>query len=100
MPLADENVLARLAGRVSGSDGDAQTVVLNGPPEREVASKEAKLDDLLKRIQGLTGGKEAPAAPSSGKATPVTPDAFVPVEPHSFRAAGLTESEVAALILS
>lgn len=99
MPQVDENLLARLVGRNEGSDGaDPWASVAAKKPAHEPAPDDPKLENLLKRIQGLSGGKEAAALPPEGT-TDNPPDSFVPIEPRSFRAADLTDSEVEALVL-
>lgn len=73
-------------------------------PEQGVG-KDEKLDALLSRIHNLsgaaaTGSPEPPArvnGPAEGEHE--RGNSFVPVEPSSIRDAGLTESEVEALVL-
>src|SRR5437016_5062039 len=102
MPQVDENLLARLAGRNTGGGDDPWASVAAKKPAHEPAGEDPKLDNLLKRIQGLSGVKEAPAISldhSEGGTTAMPLDNFVPVEPRSFREAELTDSEVEALVL-
>jgi hypothetical protein len=79
------------------------------PPPRAERSvhadgRDEKLEGLLKRINDLTTAPTSPE-PASAKAAaktayePEDNNDFVPVEPRSFAEAGLTDSEVEALIL-
>ena len=64
------------------------------------ADSDAALTAALDRIAKLTAVGTATATPPSRKpAAPHDQDTFMPIEPASFRAAGLTDSEVEALIL-
>ena len=61
---------------------------------------EAELAAALERIKRLTADVGAAATAAQPAAEPAGPvDAFTPIEPASFRAADLTDSEVEALIL-
>ena len=61
---------------------------------------EAELAAALERIKRLTADVSAAATAAQPAAEPAGPvDAFTPIEPASFRAADLTDSEVEALIL-
>ena len=91
------------------------------PPEAASGEQEAKLSELLSRINQLTGAdprKSGPLEGTTGTASiassatgttvnsqsnasvdPEHSDDFLPIEPPTIRDAGLTESEVEALIL-
>lgn len=82
-------------------------------PDASSENQDAKLSELLSRIQQLTFPENrknnSPNQPSSATAPPaaiekkaaasVPLDAFVPREPTSIREAGLTDTEVESLIL-
>lgn len=99
--LSDENLLARIAGLTipaKGADpwpGLAATEPNHDPPA--APAKDAKLENLLSRVQQLTsaGGTVAEPAPEAA----ASDAGFTPIEPASIREAGLTDSEVEALIL-
>jgi len=100
----DKNLLARLAGVGTGSDGpDPWAALAASEPEHDLPEpvKDRKLDALLGRIHqlaGSPGGNEAGASEFPQQpAQPSSP--FVPIEPESLQAADLTDSEVEALIL-
>jgi hypothetical protein len=62
--------------------------------------KDSKLDSLLKRIQQRTAAAEtAPTQKPTAEIPERERSAFVPIEPASFAAAGLTDSQVEALIV-
>ena len=87
--LSTNDLLANLVGAGSGG-AESWAAVAAAEPVHE--DRDQKLDQLLERIQGLT--KDAPdTAPQRLSNT------FTPVEPASFAAADLTESEVESLIL-
>jgi len=108
---SDPNLLAQLAGRAPDAGGaDAWAKVAATAPREEPAAPEGKavdLDALLERVNALTGKLAAAGnrtddhahngAIEAGLASADNP--FVPLEPESFVAAGLTESEVEALAL-
>jgi predicted ATPase with chaperone activity len=104
--------------------GDAWALLAAKPPEHEAAvpptGQDAKLNELLRRINTIAateGNASAPpsaktaaalpavkpeAAPAAPNATPtpaVGADVFIPIEPPSIGDAGLTDSEVESLIL-
>ena len=65
-----------------------------------VDAKESKLDSLLKRIQQRAASGEKDASQNAAaKPAQSAAGAFMPVEPASFAAAGLTESQIEALIV-
>jgi len=103
----DDNLLARLAGLDDGglSDADSWAAVAASEPDHdeEDAEKDQQLDALLDRINQL-GDRPAPPAhpemaPLTDKPAGCLENTFLPTEPASFDDAGLTDSEVEALIL-
>ena len=96
-PTSNENLLAKLArGESDGSDPFFSLAA--SEPEHEEQEDE-KLNALLARVnQKMAAPDAAPAAPDA-PAEPDLEDAFVPIEPESLRQAGLTDTEVEALIL-
>jgi predicted ATPase with chaperone activity len=104
----DNNLLARLAGAGANSEGPNpwDAVTTSAPaPEALDAVKANNLNTLLDRIQNLVGkmdpGKNVGGDSAAGAAGRDCndPNGFFPVEPKSITDAGLTESEVEALIL-
>jgi len=109
----DDNLLARLAGCGKAGGGSNPWAALDAKepghdaPQPPAQAPDPKLDALLSRIQELTeAGAEKPSPQSApplaqGAVAPAQedPDGFVPIEPSSFQAAGLTDSEVEALVL-
>jgi predicted ATPase with chaperone activity len=98
----DNNLLARLAGVGTSNEGpNPWASVTASEPQHDVQEppKSKKLDALLGRIQELVGKLDSSkpmcdeANQGSGQNT------FVPLEPSSFAAADLSDSEVEALIL-
>lgn len=105
--ITQENLLARLAGGEPSPEGDdpwsAITITQPDddrpgapvlPDSSDEENKDARLQELLGRIQKLAGKPEAEqpaAADSEGE--------FAPIEPTSFAEARLNEAEVEALIL-
>ena len=110
---SSDNLLARLAGcGKTGESSNPWSALDAKEPDHDAAqaspqTADPKLDALLSRIQQLTeAGAERPSPPSAhlpahdaAAPEPEGPDAFVPIEPSSFQAAGLTDSEVEALAL-
>jgi len=124
-----ENLLQRLAQGTAGGASDWDALAATEPEQPEEEAKDEKLDRLFDRINNLAGipatepdpdevapppaespGKQAAPGlsltageliaqePASGQ--PETPgDAFFPEEPATFRKAGVTDTEVEALIL-
>jgi hypothetical protein len=111
----NNELLARLAaqGDRSAADNPWKSVDATKPKHDAPADKDAKLDHLLQRVNKLAPGAAAastdvsqrgspqpPAAPAAqAQETPLEQSDFIPLEPTSFQEAGLTESEVEALIL-
>jgi len=96
-----QNLLARLA---RGTDLDQQSdpfaAVAASRPEHEPNPDDKKLDRLISRIRHIATPEDEPdttADPTASLGTDDNP--FVPVEPESFRQAGLTDGEVEALVL-
>jgi len=104
-----KTLLARLAGQADSDDGlDALAALAAIQPDHAIVAEQSndkQLDALFDRIHSLA---DKPSAGTSGPPRPLPPDEeqparlknkFVPMEPESFRQAGLTDSEVEALIL-
>ena len=114
MSAADE-LLQRLANPSKGEEGDAawSELAATGPSheEEQPRSNDPKLAGLLQRIRALTDDEAEEAAqqaaaqapdqvePSNTEEEVADDNDFFPTEPKSIRDAGLTESEVEALIL-
>ena len=95
-PTANENLLAKLA---RGDDGEDQLLSFAASEPEHEEQEDEKLNELLARInQKMDDPNTAGDAPEETQ-EPDEQDAFVPVEPESFREAGLTDTEVEALIL-
>ena len=102
----EDDLLARLAGHGGQPDGSDPwaAVAASKPRHDEENEKDEKLDELIDRINQL-GDQPAENAAEDASQPDCTPDGehlkndYWPVEPESFRAADLTESEVEALIL-
>lgn len=119
------DLLARLAGKTEGGDGSEAWATLAATEPQHASSrprniKDERLEGLLKRISNLAGEKglvkaeaiptqaPVPAVHTGASPAPVAspapsaaeaPDAFVPIEPDSFREAQLNETEVEAILL-
>ncbi len=107
-PPSDDNLLARLAGRGDPANGaDPWSTLAASKPQHEDPKEDEKLAALLDRINQMadTNAQQAAAAvPQDAGEQELAELAnetstFLPIEPESFRAAGLTESEVEALML-
>jgi hypothetical protein len=106
-PSADENLLARLARGGDDSTGSdpwsqlAATEPDHDAPADDQNQKDEEIDALLDRINSLGDDKteEQPQPDGPPSQAQSDKDAFVPMEPASFREAQLTDSEVEALIL-
>jgi predicted ATPase with chaperone activity len=131
--MAKGNDLGLLDLLKDGKQGEAWAALAAKPPEHEGAAApvahDAKLNELLKRINTLAASEShaaaapaaravapgapasppaaasaappaaAPAAASADKSAALAGEAFVPIEPPTIRDAGLTDSEVESLIL-
>ena len=106
----DDNLLARLAGCGNAPEGPNPWAALDAKepehdaPQQSPAHGDPKLDALLSHIQELTeAGGEKPGPQQTEGASEDAAEAddnpFLPIEPGSFQRAGLTDSEVEALIL-
>ncbi len=119
---AREDLLARLAGadgtggdnpwaaveasKPSHEDSPGAPVATSVPEEADEEAPDEKLSALLERINQIsdvetnagTGQRDSMAPPDSG-AKPGDDYAFIPIEPDSFSEAGVTDTEVEALIL-
>ena len=103
----EKNLLERLA-RGEHSSEEAGSLAATAPEHDEATgTSDTSLDAIFARINNLTDRdvrKPASATVSATiepieKPTPLDENAFFPVEPKSFRGAGLTNSEVEALVL-
>ena len=116
-----DDLLAALSGKAETGEQNASWAQVDATlPAHEspgvAADTGAPVDEdlqgLLHRIKQLTGDSpdaigddggsdpdEGSARSFSGQIRPTMSDGFVPIEPESFVAAGLTESEVEALVL-
>ena len=94
----EDSLLARLAG--GGVDPWAELAATepdhDAPDEKD--EKDEKLDALLDRINQLKATTDKPSSIAAPEPE-ADENAFVPVEPESFREAQLTDSEVEALAL-
>jgi len=106
----DDNLLARLAGCGNAPEGPNPWATLDAKePDHDVSPQspgrgDPKLDALWSRIQRLTeAGGEKPGPQQTEQVSEAAEqrddNPFLPIEPDSFRRAGLTDSEVEALIL-
>ncbi|MEX2175839.1 MAG: AAA family ATPase [Pirellulaceae bacterium] len=114
MSKASDSGLLELL-RKDGKGGDPWATLAAKTPSHDPADgdPEAKLGEMLKRINELAGGDsktgqpvpaETPAAPAGAAGQLVAhvvngAEEFVPLEPKTIRDAGLTDSEVEALVL-
>ena len=108
-------ILGLLSGKRNAPlEKDPWSGITARPPAHETADplsaeQDAKLAEMLARIQQMTASDSKTPAPSvtaqpahpAGKSS--TPqaglDAFIPLEPTSIREAGLTDSEIESLVL-
>ncbi|MCA9240239.1 MAG: hypothetical protein KDA37_08570, partial [Planctomycetales bacterium] len=92
----------------------ADVELLTEPVEQRTGSEQQRLDELLSRIHqltssdgptpGITAAAPKPLAPKPAEEAPISqPESheneWRPLEPASFNAAGLTESEIEGLVL-
>ncbi|MCR4415209.1 MAG: AAA family ATPase, partial [Thermoguttaceae bacterium] len=102
---AEDNLLARLAGKPSPEGGsDPWSLLAATEPDHDQGiekKKDDKLEALLSRINRLAEPPRESGGPGAG--TPPSdfadPNTFLPIEPESFQQAGLSDSEVEALAL-
>lgn len=108
---SESDILARLVGKKNGGsaqddpwDALAATESSHDADDSASGDGDTKLNGLLQRISRLSEGGEPDA--SVGNDVSLLAQAggggdgtFIPLEPHSLREAGLSESEVEALIL-
>ncbi len=95
----DESLLSRLA-KSTGAE-DPWTSLAATAPDHEKQEEDEKLASMLARIHKITDDDEeaAESEAGGGEAAGEAQDEFIPREPKSIRAAGLTESEVEQLTL-
>ncbi|MFW6169024.1 MAG: AAA family ATPase [Planctomycetota bacterium] len=103
---SDPDILSRLVGRKNGGTPDQspwESLAATGPAhERDVDiddENDTKLNGLLQRINQLTDAGEGRGERGSAGEGVKEQDVFVPREPESLQAAGLSKSEVESLIL-
>jgi len=104
---SEDNLLAHLAGL--GGKGDeldpwASVAATVPQHDAEEQKKDEKLEALVDRINKLakkSGAAETAASEESSGEEPgqSLENTFLPIEPETFRQAGLTDSEVEALVL-
>ncbi len=97
---SEENLLERLAR--GDQDDPWSSLVATEPTHEKKDAEDPKLAGLLQRIKSLAkdeGGEEQRGQHPVADETEVRAEGFLPREPQSIRDAGLTESEVEALIL-
>ncbi len=106
----DSGLLELLKKNPNGGDPWA-SLAAKAPAPDPVDAPDAKLSEMLKRISDITGdGAKSPAEATPVDASAVSADhtaravvdgheEFVPIEPTTIRDAGLTDSDVEALIL-
>jgi predicted ATPase with chaperone activity len=100
--------------RKDAKGGDPWAALAAKPPQEDAGDgSDAKLNQMLHRIKELASGEGKVAAAEPGQPAPVAAgqsggvvsavvdgaEEFVPIEPVTIRDAGLTDSEVEALIL-
>ena len=105
----DQGLLDLLKGNAKGADPWAALAARSPAHEAEEKGPDPdqKLSQMLRRISDLTAdGKKpspvdavAPAAAEQPAAVEMVNDEYVPIEPPTVRDAGLSDSEVEALIL-
>jgi predicted ATPase with chaperone activity len=96
---ADDNLLAQLAGQGDGPDPWA-ALAAREPDHDE--TRDEKLNALLQRLNRMAAevAADQSALVPEDEPQPAEADtAFLPIEPETFHAAGLTDSEVEALVL-
>ena len=110
---SQNDLLTQIAsGGAPGGDDPWASLSATTPQhaDQEQARQDEKLDKLLSRINDVAGGQSPEGSSKSQSAGSKSPtvgvgaanddeDAFVPIEPHSFAEAGLTDSEINALAL-
>lgn len=101
MTPPSDDLLSQLASGTTDPAADPFSSLAASEPEHEAKEREKdeKLDALLNRINGLSTDEENSPDGDSEAADSPDGDAFLPVEPESFAAARLTDSEVEALTL-
>ena len=107
--LSPDALLSKLAGLTGAENnpGEAWNGLAATQPQHAAArprhaaegKKEDRLGELLTKISTLTSDAAAKEAGELPTLAPPAIEEFVPVEPESIRLAGLTETQVEALIL-
>ena len=104
-----DSLLAQLARPSPAGDQNPWSALEASPPDHEsladkkTGDKDQRLEALLGRIRQLASGSGEPV-PTASEPPREAEDAedlntFLPIEPESFRQAGLSDSDVEALIL-
>ncbi len=99
--VTQDDLLQRLASKgASGSDEDVWSAVAATAPAHTKRSDAGgdKLDEMLNRINAMADAEPA-EVPHDACDESLDKHRFVPIEPDSFDASGLTESQVEALAL-
>lgn len=92
--VSQDNLLARLAGTAAdeGADPWAELAATDPEPVQRPKPAEKALDDLIGRVKRIVSGGPAEEPPAEHRD-------FVPLEPESFRQAGVSEGLIEELIL-
>ena len=105
-PESPQELLAKLAGNSAGEGATAawSTVAAKAPQHAADGQPDPTLDSLLSRINSLAVGPDeeprtAEIIPPEEDEAAAELEEFFPREPAGFRQAGITESEVSALVL-
>jgi hypothetical protein len=115
MPTSDNSsaILGLLSGKRNAPVEKESLHPISPPPAIGAESgkgQDAKLAEILSRIQQMTAPESHPVAGDVAAASPAesvekanvaspTLDAFIPAEPGSIREAGLTDTEIESLVL-
>lgn len=96
--LANDSLLARLAGQGTAADSNSWAEVAASQPQHAASASRGaeKLDELLERLRDMTVSPEGAAPPA---ASTETPEEFIPIEPTTLEEAQLTPSAVEGLFL-
>jgi hypothetical protein len=92
-------LLARLAGVGGGGLNPWAELAASEPVHDDRSEGDGQLDRLFDRLNQITGKPQRPIPPAAEELPAHLLNDFTPVEPESFQAAGLSDSEVEALIL-
>ena len=104
-PTPDENLPDKLADcEDCSAEPDPQASAAEVDPADARSATEKKLDALIERIHGLTAeidgsGSQAAVATKPASVESQPGNQFLPIEPQSLHRAGLTDTQVEALVL-